>query len=99
MNPFFALSAMFALGLRGIRLKLALPFPPLGHEGVTPDTLPRLATSLDAATSAFAHRKSVAREVFGDEFVDHFAGTRREEWKAWEKAVTNWEVERYVELA
>ena len=34
---------------------------------------------------------SIAREVFGDEFVDHFGGTREHEVKLWNAAVTNWE--------
>ena len=67
MNPYFSLGAMFALGLRGIEKKLPLPFPPVGHPEVTPSTLPKLATSLEAATATFSARKSVARECFGDE--------------------------------
>jgi hypothetical protein len=34
---------------------------------------------------------SIAREVFGDEFVDHFGGTREHEIKLWNEAVTSWE--------
>ncbi|KAL7411214.1 hypothetical protein BDY24DRAFT_397080 [Mrakia frigida] len=99
MNPYFSLGAMFALGLRGIEKKMALPFPPVGHPDVTPSTLPKLATSLEAATATFSARKSVARECFGDEFVTHFAGTREEEVAKFKQTVTSWEVERYLELA
>jgi glutamine synthetase len=31
MNPYFALSAIFGLGLRGIEKKLALPGPPVSQ--------------------------------------------------------------------
>ena len=31
MNPYFALSAIFSLGLRGIRKKMALQGPPISH--------------------------------------------------------------------
>ena len=31
VNPFFALSAIFGLGMRGIERKLALPVPPVSH--------------------------------------------------------------------
>lgn len=72
MNPYFSLGAMFALGLRGIEKKMALPFPPVGHPDVTPSTLPKLATSLEAATATFSARKSVARECFGDEVSPSF---------------------------
>ncbi len=35
MNPYFALSAIFALGMRGIEKKLPLPCPPIGQ--MTPE--------------------------------------------------------------
>jgi glutamine synthetase len=31
VNPFFALSAIFGLGIRGIEKKLRLPVPPISH--------------------------------------------------------------------
>ena len=31
MNPYFAISAIFLLGLRGINRKLSLPGPPISH--------------------------------------------------------------------
>lgn len=31
VNPFFALSAIFGLGMRGIEKKLVLPVPPISH--------------------------------------------------------------------
>lgn len=31
MNPYFALSAIFSLGLRGIKKKLPLPGPPISY--------------------------------------------------------------------
>lgn len=36
---------------------------------------------------------SIAREldVFGNDFVDHYGGTREHEVKLWNEAVTNWE--------
>jgi hypothetical protein len=39
---------------------------------------------------------SVAREIFGDEFVDHYGGTRVHEVHMWNQAVTNWEGEQPV---
>ncbi|EIW69792.1 hypothetical protein TREMEDRAFT_68303 [Tremella mesenterica DSM 1558] len=98
MNPYFALSAIFALGLRGIRKRLPLPYGPIGSPGVTRDTLVKLPSSLESATQAFKAESSVAREILGDEFVDHFAGTREHEVEVYRRAVTTWEVERYLEL-
>ena len=39
----------------------------------------------------------MARGWLGDEFVDHYAGTREWEVRQFEKAVTDWELARYFE--
>lgn len=52
-----------------------------------------LPTSLESATIRMMRPDSIAREreVFGDDFVDHYGGTREHEVKLWNAAVTNWE--------
>ncbi|KAL0946698.1 hypothetical protein HGRIS_012885 [Hohenbuehelia grisea] len=104
MNPYFALSAIFLLGLRGIEKKMPLTTPPISH--FTPEDrkagkVKMLPVSLEAATIRMMRPDSIAREpnVFGNDFVEHFGGTREHEVKLWNEAVTNWEVERYLELA
>ncbi|KAK5115086.1 hypothetical protein LTR62_001783 [Meristemomyces frigidus] len=99
-NPYLVMSAILALGYRGIEKKLEIPVPPLGkgeEVGGKADKGERLARSLREATGVFAREGSVAREVFGDEFVEHFAGTREHEVRLWDEAVTDWEVKRYIE--
>ncbi|KAJ5825383.1 Glutamine synthetase beta-Grasp [Penicillium riverlandense] len=99
-NPHFVLAAILALGWRGVEKKLAIPVPPLskGEEmGGASDPGARLAKSLKEATATFMRPDSVAREVFGDAFVDHFGGTREHEVRLWEEAVTDWEMQRYIE--
>ncbi|KAI6897934.1 glutamine synthetase/guanido kinase, partial [Hortaea werneckii] len=96
-NPYLVFAAILALGLRGIEKKLPLPIAPLARGqdvGGSEDKGARLAKSLKEATERFARRESVAREVFGDEFVEHFSGTREHEVRLWEEAVTDWEVRR-----
>lgn len=104
MNPYFAISAIFLLGLRGINQKLSLPGPPISH--FTPEDrktgkVKMLPTSLESATIRMMRSESIAREpgMFGDVFVEHYGGTREHEVKLWNEAVTSWEVERYLELA
>lgn len=99
-NPHFVLAAILALGWRGIEKKLEIKIPPLGKgEGVggAADKGERLAKSLKEATERFMRKESVAREVFGDAFVNHFGGTRQHETRIWDEAVTDWEVRRYIE--
>ena len=57
-----------------------------------------LPTSLEAATDKFMAKDSLARKVLGDTLVDHFGGTRLHEVKLFNQTVTNWEMERYMEL-
>lgn len=52
-----------------------------------------LPQSLEAATIRMMRQGSVAREVLGDDFVEHFGGTREHEVGLWNSAVTNWEGE------
>jgi len=102
MNPYFALSAIFALGLRGIEKKLELnivPVTQMTQEDKRSGKVTMLPQSLEAATIRMMRQGSVAREVLGDDFVEHFGGTREHEVGLWNSAVTNWEVERYLELA
>lgn len=94
-NPFFVLSAVLALGWRGVEKKLEIPCPPLGKGedvGGANDKGTRLAKSLEEATSRFIAKESIAREVFGDAFVNHFGGTREHEIRVWDEAVTDWYV-------
>ena len=92
-NPYYVLAAILALGMRGIEKELEISVPPLGKGedvGGDLDKGVRLAKSLKEANVRFMHKDSVAREVFGDEFVDHFGGTREHEVRLWEEAVTDW---------
>lgn len=96
MNPYYALAAIFALGLRGIANKTPVTFGPIGSEGAKHDDLPQLPTSLDMATEIFKRKDSIAREVLGDYFVDHIAGAKEHELELHRRAVTDWEGEYLI---
>lgn len=99
-NPHYVLAAVLALGWRGVQKKLAIPVAPLpkgADVGSSVDGGERLAKNLKDAVARFADPKSLAREVLGDAFVEHYAGTREHEIRLWEEAVTDWEVRRYIE--
>ncbi|KIS66234.1 putative glutamine synthetase [Mycosarcoma maydis] len=99
LNAPYAFAAVFALGLYGIQNKLKLPFAPMdASRSVKEQKLVYLPTSLEAATHRFMHAHSLARKVLGDTLVDHFGGTRLHEVSLFNQTVTNWEMERYMEL-
>jgi glutamine synthetase len=41
---------------------------------------------------------AIAKELFGEAFVDHFTSTREWEWRLFSKVVTDWELKRYLEI-
>ena len=94
------LATIVALGWRGVEKKLEIKIPPLGKGedvGGSSDKGQRLPKSLKESTARFMAKSSVAREVFGDDFVEHYGGTREHELRLWDEAVTDWEVKRYIE--
>jgi glutamine synthetase len=97
INPYLAIAAAIAAGLYGIENKLELTEPMVQGSGYLARDAKPLPRSLDEATEIF-QRSTVARELFGDKFVDHYAATRRWEWRESQKAITDWELKRYFEI-
>ncbi|WP_311258461.1 glutamine synthetase family protein [Microbacterium sp. WCS2018Hpa-9] len=96
-NPYLVLAANVAAGLSGIERKLTPPPAVTGNAyEQDDDASPRLPHSLEAATEVFAE-SALAKEYFGEDFVQHFAETRRWEVRQFQKTVTEWETARYLE--
>jgi len=97
VNPYLAVAACLAAGLHGVEQGLKLEAKPIEGTNRGAEDLPRLPRTLEHATARF--RKSpLARDFFGDAFVDHFAATREWEWRQYLDAVTDWELCRYFEI-
>ncbi|HEY4186590.1 MAG TPA: glutamine synthetase family protein [Polyangia bacterium] len=96
-NPYLALAAAIGSGLWGIEQKLKLEAAPVKGSGYADTKAPVLPRNLAEATERF-DGSAIARELFGDAFVDHFATSRRWEWRQYGKAVTDWERKRYFEI-
>jgi glutamine synthetase len=79
---------MLAGGLYGIEHKLELEPPMEGNAYESDKAL--VPQTLRQARDAFGDSK-VAREVFGDEVVDHYLHAADIELTAFESAVTDWE--------
>lgn len=97
-NPYLVIAANVASGLHGIRHALKPPAETIGN-GYEVENAAEIALpgSLGAAVDVFA-ASSRTRELLGDQFVDHFAATRRWEINQFGKAVTDWELRRYLEV-
>jgi glutamine synthetase len=97
-NPYLAIAAALASGLYGIEHQLALEQPPVSGANCGAEQVERLPRTLAEATAAM-ERSPLARELFGEEFVRHFVQTRQWEIARFNQSVTDWELERYLELA
>ncbi|MFN9030743.1 MAG: glutamine synthetase family protein [Betaproteobacteria bacterium] len=97
VNPYLAMAALLAAGLHGVEKQLKLTTPPIRGTNVGSDNIARAPRSLKETTEIFK-RSTLARDWFGDDFVDHFAATREWEWRRWQDAVTDWERMRYFEI-
>lgn len=97
-NPYIILSAVIASGLWGIENKAEIDGLVTGsaYDQKFPDHLKLPATLWDAAQKLKA--SSMARDYFGDEFVDHFAASREWEEREFRKHISQWELERYFEI-
>jgi glutamine synthetase len=95
VNPYLAIAAMTAGALYGIERELPLEEAYTGNAYADADA-PRVpATLRDAA--ALWEESALAREVFGDDVVDHYANNARIELAAFDAAVTDWELFRGFE--
>jgi len=96
VNPYLAMSACLAAGLYGIKHKLALQPATVGN-GYADERYGRLPGNLQKATQAMKE-SAVAKELFGEEFVNHFVATREWEWAQYSRVVSDWEKKRYFEI-
>jgi glutamine synthetase len=92
-NPYLALAGLVASVTAGLREDLRPP-PPLSGDVSGRADLPALPSSLEAALAAFAD-DGVLREELGEPFCAYFETSRRWELAAWQRAVTQWERDRY----
>lgn len=95
-NPYLAMAACLAAGLYGIKHQLSLQEATVGN-GYKDESHGRFPKSLDEANQAMKNA-AVARELFGETFVQHFTQTRDWEVRQFAKVVTDWETNRYFEI-
>jgi glutamine synthetase len=96
-NPYLAMAGCLAAGLYGIRNKMKLKIPATAGSGYADKRNGILPANLWEATKAMK-QSAVAKELFGETFVEHFTGTREWEWRQFSKSVTDWELQRYLEI-
>ena len=97
VNPYLATAAVLAGGLHGIENELEpSELTDADVYALEAGTVPTLPTGLSHATEKLADSRT-AREWLGEDFVDHYVEMTREECEAHRRAVTDWEIARYLE--
>ncbi len=96
-NPYLSLAVAIASGLYGIEHKLEPSDAVTGNGYEQHDKYAALPKNLALAAKKFRQSK-MAREWFGDLFVDDYATTRECEAEEASRQVTDWQLKRYFEL-
>ncbi|NMM43371.1 glutamine synthetase [Rhodospirillaceae bacterium KN72] len=95
-NPYLALALLIGAGLHGIRNGME-PSPGSGEDFYATTPKPDAVFPRDLhEASARLRESSVARDIFGDDFVDSFTESRDVEFAEYQKQVSEWEIRRYL---
>jgi glutamine synthetase len=94
VNPYLAVAAMIAAGLRGIDDGLELEEPFTGN--AYDSGAERVPSTLRDALALW-EESPIAEEAFGKDVVEHYANNARVELAAFDAAVTDWELYRGFE--
>jgi glutamine synthetase len=99
-NPYLAMAASLASGLYGIKNEMSLEVEQTrgnAYDNRDDGSLPALPATLKEAIEAMK-ASPIAQELFGEAFTDHFIKTREWEWQQFSRQITDWEIERYLEI-
>ena len=105
-NPYLALAATLGAGFLGIKEKIKPTNETIGGAyDLNVEKKYQVPKNLGEAANLFKNSEP-AKDLFGEDFVNHFANTRIWEYKEFQKnrsflesdAVTPWELKRYFEI-
>ncbi len=104
-NPYLAFAAMLAAGLDGIEKEMTCPAPvhDINLYELSPEEKTNLGVSELPGSLAEALEEleadTVVRDALGAVVFETFTRAKWAEWKEYITRVTDWEVERYLEVA
>jgi glutamine synthetase len=101
-NPYLAFAAMLKAGLQGIKDKVKAGKPveedvfEYSEADLVKKSIGQMPASLNEALREMDKSK-LMRDLLGDHTFDRYMATKRAEWDSFRLAVTDWEIERYLE--
>jgi len=102
-NTYLAFAAMIAAGLDGVERELELSAPveeslfEMDAATIAAKSIRELPGTLGEALDEL-EQDEVIREALGDHVFSHFVDAKRAEWDEYRTQVSDWEVERYLEM-
>ena len=102
-NTYLAFAAMIAAGLDGVERNLQLGDPveeslfEMDAAQIAAHNIRELPGTLGEALDEL-EKDSVIRDALGDHVYNHFVDAKRAEWDEYRTQVSDWEVERYLEM-
>lgn len=94
-NPYLAFAVTLAAGLDGIKHQIEPP-PMFEGDVYAAQNLPQVPYSLNESIAEL-QKSTWAREVLGDDVVEHYLHFFRTEQRKFDEVVTSWERARYFE--
>lgn len=95
LNPYLALAALIAAGIKGIEDKLELE-PVFAGDAYSTGQLREIPKTLREATDML-RSSQMLRQAFGEDVVGHYAHTAEWEQFEYDRRVTDWELKRGFE--
>ena len=102
-NPYLQFAVMLAAGLKGVEDKIIPPDPvekniyALSAKEQEKYGIHHLPESLGHALSLM-EESSLVREVLGDHVFENFLHVKRKEWNEYRTQVTDWELNKYLQV-
>ena len=96
-NPYLAFTVLLAAGLKGIEESYPLSTPITKGSNGDSQPLPRLPSSLQEAVT-IAENSDLLRNSIGDRAVDSFCRNKYLEWDEFNRTVTDFETNRYLDV-
>ena len=97
LNPYLALAAQLAAGIKGLQESLDLPAP-TGGDVYDADKATEIPSTLRDATLTLSN-SAMLKEAFGEEVVAHYTRAAQWEQEEFDRVVTDWEIARGFERA
>ena len=98
INPYVALAAAIGSGLWGIEQRIEPDAAVAGNAYAKTFPAKRQLPRTLSEAAAWLTKSKAAHDLFGKEFVEHYAASRDWEEREFRRAITDWELARYFEI-